>query len=88
MVGLGFINGANAPTEEAKRALPVGIEPRQERIDKTVIFFHDESIYHVNEDQPSFWGDSNTHVLRPKSKGAGIMVSDFLEERNNLCKIH
>ena len=81
MVGLGFINGANAPTEEAKRALPVGIEPRQERIDKTVIFFHDESIYHVNEDQPSFWGDSNTHVLRPKSKGAGIMVSDFVEER-------
>ena len=39
MVGLGFINGANAPTEEAKCALPVGIQPQQERIDKTVIFF-------------------------------------------------
>ena len=60
MVGLGFINGANAPTEEAERALPVGIQPQQERVDKTVIFFHDESIYHVSEDQPSFWGDSKT----------------------------
>ena len=63
MVGLGSINRANAPTEEAKHALPVGIEPQQERIDKTVIFFRDESIYHVNEDQPSLWGGSNTHVL-------------------------
>ena len=91
MVGLGFINGNNAPTEEAKRALPIGIEPQQERVDKTVIFFHDESIYHVNEDQPSFWGDGNTRVLKPKSKGAGIkpkskgagiMVSDFVDERD------
>ena len=83
MVALGFINKANAPTEEVKHALLVGIEQQQERIDKTVIFFHDESIYHVNEDQPSFWGDSNTHVLKPKSKGAGIMVSDFVEERED-----
>ena len=44
MVGLGFINEANAPTVEAKRALPVSIQPQQERIEKTVIFFHDESI--------------------------------------------
>jgi hypothetical protein len=34
MVGLGFINGANAPTEEAKSALPVGIQPQQERTEK------------------------------------------------------
>lgn len=46
-----------------------------------VVIFHDESIYHVNEDQSSFWGDKSTHVLRPKSKGAGIMVSDFIEEK-------
>ena len=69
MVGLGFINKANAPTEEAKHALPIGIEPRQERIDNAVIFFHDESIYHVNEDQPSFWSDNSNTVLKPKSNG-------------------
>ena len=40
MVGLGFINGNNAPTEEEKCALPIGIELQQKRIDKT----HDESI--------------------------------------------
>ena len=68
MVALGFINKDNAPSEEAKSALPDDLDgPCSEVLDKTVIICHDESIYHVNEDQPSFWGDKSTHALRPKS---------------------
>ena len=41
---------------------------------------HDESTFHANCDQSYFWGDENTNVLRQKSLGAGIMVSDFVDE--------
>lgn len=28
------------------------------------------------------WGEKGTAVMRPKSKGSGIMVSDFIEEKH------
>ena len=84
MIGLGFLNEANAPTAEALVALRnVNIpSPGQERIDKTVIIFHDESTFQANEDQPTLWAEKGTSVMRPKSRGSGIMVSDFIEEKN------
>ena len=87
MVGLGFLNGDNAPTEDAKKVLPDDIEPpRPEVMDKTVIIFHDETTFQANDDQPTLWTEKGTCVMRPKSKGSGIMLSDFIEERNGyLC---
>ena len=41
---------------------------------------HDECTYYANSDQTYFWGDSETNVLRQKSLGASIMVSDFIDE--------
>lgn len=50
-------------------------------IAKPVIFYsHDESIFHANEDQNSFWGDNDLTGLAKKSQGQGIMVSDFKSE--------
>ena len=43
---------------------------------------HDESTFNSNCDQSYFWGDEGTNVLRQKSLGAGIMVSDFIDEVN------
>jgi len=87
MVGLGFLNEQNAPTDEAKLALPGDLAcPPQAVLDKTVVLFHDESTFQANDDQPSFWGTKGTTVMRPKSKGSGIMVSDFIDEKNGyLC---
>ena len=83
MVTLGFLNPANAPTDEAKCALPGDLEcPPQTVLEKTVVFFHDESTFQCNDDQPTFWGKKGTHIIRPKGKGAGIMVSDFIDEKN------
>ena len=45
------------------------------------MFFHDESTFQANDDQSTFWGIKGTHVMKPKSKGAGIMVSDFVDEK-------
>ena len=83
MVALGFLNEHNAPTEEAKNALPADLEcPRLEVLEKTVVLFHDESTFQANDDQPTLWATKGSSVMRPKSKGSGIMVSDFISERD------
>ena len=83
MVGLGFLHESNAPTEEAKKALPIDLDPpRPELMDKTVVLFHDESTFQANDDQPTLWAKKGTSVMRPKSKGSGIMVSDFITEKD------
>ena len=51
MVALGFLNRDNAPTDEARNALPTDLEhPSQEIMSKTVILFHDESTFQYNDD--------------------------------------
>ena len=42
----------------------------------------DESTFQDNDDQPIFWAEKGTNVMRPKSKGSGIKISDFIEERD------
>ena len=84
VVALGFLNKENAPTEEAKEALLVDLHaPPQEVIEKTIILFHDETTFQANEDQPTPWAEKSTctSVMRPKSKGSGIMMSDFIDEK-------
>lgn len=56
--------------------------PSVNKISKTVIF-HDESTFQANDDQRTFWGTKDMQIMKPKSWGAGIMVSDFIEERNS-----
>ena len=55
--------------------------------EKTVVLFHDESTFQSNEDQPTLWGEKGTSVMRPKSNGSGIMVSDFIDERNGYLQL-
>ena len=35
----------------------------------------------MNDDKPTHWAEKGTSVVRQKSKGSGIMVSDFIEEK-------
>ena len=88
MVSLGFLNPNNAPTEEAKNALPSDIcVPPPDVIEKTVVLFHDETTFQANEDQPTLWAEQGTSVMRPKSKGSGIMVSDFICEKHGYLEL-
>ena len=41
---------------------------------------HDECTFYANSDQSFFWGDDYTNVLRQKSLGASIIVSDFIDK--------
>jgi len=60
--------------------------PPKEQLEKTIVLFHDESIFFANEDQGSQWGEKDNFAIKPKSKGSGIMISDFIDEFNGyLC---
>ena len=79
MVGLGFLNPNNAPTDEAWNALPADLDmPTPATLEKTVILFHDESTFQANDDQLTLWALPGTTVMRPKSKGSrdnGVQLS-------------
>ena len=47
-----------------------------------MVFFHDETIFQSNEDQSTQWGLKGTKMMKPKSRGSGIMVSDFVDDHN------
>ena len=87
MIEVGFLHPDHAPTPEAQRAFPSDVSLASSAVrDKCVIIFHDESIFNANDDQTVQWGVKGEGMLRPKSKGSGIMVSDFIDERNGyLC---
>ena len=56
MVALGFLNRENAPTPEAKLALPEDLDPPQpEVIAKTIVLFHDESTFQANDYERTQW---------------------------------
>ena len=58
-----------------------GTTPQLDEGEKALIrVVHDESTYYANSDQTFFWADDETNVLRKKSLGAAIMVSDFVDE--------
>ena len=51
-----------------------------------VLIYHDESIYNCNDGQTWMWGEEDKPAIMPKTKGSGIMVSDFVDEHHGyLC---
>lgn len=79
MIAVGFLHPDQAPTPDAQKAFPDDIPLASSAIrSKLVVVFHDESTFN---DQTLQWGVKGEGMLRPKSKGSGIMVSDFIEER-------
>lgn len=82
MISVGFLHPSQAPTPDSQRAFPSNVPlASEEARSKLVVIFHDESTFHANDDQTVQWGVKGEGMLRPKSKGSGIMVSDFIEER-------
>ena len=51
-----------------------------ESMKKLVLIYHDESIFNTSEGQLWMWAAEDMAVLRPKTKGSGIMVSDFIDQ--------
>ena len=81
MIALGFLNRDNAPTPEAKLALPEDLETlRADVLSKTIVLFHNESTFQANDYERTQWGTKDDLMLVPKS-GAGIMVRFYFGRR-------
>ena len=85
MTSLGFLNRNNTPNEEVAQLLPTVTVLPEER--DTIFWSHNESSYNANDDQLTMWKDDTMQVMRPKGRGAGLMVSDFIEERDGYLSI-
>ena len=49
---------------------------------KNIFIFHDESTFNANDDEALQWGRPESQIIRPKSRGSEIMVSDFITEKD------
>jgi len=49
--------------------------------------FHHESTFQANDEESWMWGEHGQCVLKPKSRGSGIMVSDFIDEHNGYLRL-
>ena len=88
MIAVGFLNESNAPTENVTKHFSSDLEPlTPEQVEKNIVIFHDESTFQANDDETWIWGEKGQHVLKPKSRGSGIMVSDFIDEKNGYLKL-
>ncbi len=77
MIRVGFLHPDQAPTPKAQLSFPTDLPlASSEARDKLVVIFHD-----ANDDETLQWGVKGEGMLHPKSKGSGIMVSDFIDER-------
>ena len=68
------------PSDERPATPPPDAETRKKR----VLIYHGESIFNTNEGQTWFWGTGDEPFIQPKTKGAGIMVSDFVDQHLRL----
>ena len=76
---LGF-HDWKASNEDIGQLLPKITVSSDEK--ETIFWFHDDSSYNANDDQPTMWKDQIMQVMQPKGRGAGLILSYFIEERD------
>lgn len=71
------------PSDERALTPPIDAESRK----RLVLIYHDESIFNTNEGQTWAWATGEEPIIQPKTKGAGIMVSDFIEQHDGFLRL-
>lgn len=72
------------PCSDERAATP---PPDAETRKTLVSIFHDESIFNTNEGQTWMWAAEDQPVIQPKTRGSGIMVSDFVDEHTGFLRL-
>ena len=73
-----------------RRCVYDGHEPQLFADERPLIqVHHDESTFYANADQTFHWADDEVRILKQKSLGQAIMVSDFIERQlETTCDIY
>ena len=61
--------------------------PDAETRKKLILIYHDESIFNTNEGQTWMWAGKDAPIIQPKTKGSGIMVSDFVDAHSSFLQL-
>ena len=68
--------------EEGQMIMPQNLPPGQKPL---VLVTHDESTFNANDGKRQLWMEDGKQPLRPKARGKGLMVSDFLTPGGRLA---
>ena len=84
-VQIGFLHPDEAPTPTAQSAFPSDTTlASSEQRQKTIVIFHDETTLNTNEWRKTQWVRKGEFMIMPKTKGPGIMISDFINKNGYL----
>ena len=72
------------PCSDERAATP---PPDAETRKKLILIYHDESIFNTNEGQTWMWAGEDAPIIQPKTKGSGIMVSDFVDAHSGFLEL-
>ena len=73
------------PCSDERAAIPPpDAETRQNQFLYT---YHDESIFNTNEGRTWMWEGKDAPIIQPKTKGTGIMVSDFVDVQSGFLQL-
>ena len=67
---------------------PAALPPADAETRKTLLLiYHDESMFNINDTQTWLWAADDMPVIQPKTKGSGIMVSDFIDQHDAFLQL-
>ena len=69
---------------DGEASLPIGNSSASKEL---VLIYHDESVFHANEDHAYSWAESGRRIIKPKGQGQGLMVSDFIDEHQGYLRL-
>ena len=72
------------PVSDERVATP---PPDAETRGKLVLIYHNESIFNTNKGHKWAWGTGEEPIIQSKTKGAGIMVSDFVNQYSGFLRL-
>ena len=76
------------PPPTCQDAIPSWNNGDTSKFKHVVFIYHDESTFNANDAHSRVWVDpSGSGAVRPKGKGQGIMVSDFMEEFSGYLRL-
>lgn len=78
----GFISSKERPTTEEKNLYEILAQDTL-----LIALVHDESSFSANDDERSAWVQKGRVALRPKARGKGVMISDFIEVKGGWLEL-
>ena len=82
------LEASHLPPPTCQDAIPSWNNGDTSKSKHVVFIYHDESTFNANDAHSRVWVDpSGSGAVRPKGKGQGIMVSDFIEEFSGYLRL-